>query len=229
MSSSLAKIQDVAIDDAKGLASEEIRIEVVDERDTVQVLDMLKEFFFQVRIAYVGPRLFGPEHISTSFIFLLQDEPLNTFLNLGECKELEEYASKSLPERCSFKAVNSKGDIVGVAVNGVISRPVSISLHRREQPIASSQSAEIRFRDYFFLPEKAGERRAGPQLCGRLQACEIQENPQPHGAHRQPVQRIRPVPEHRQLSGRQNPVGELELPGLRHCRQTNGAHNAAYA
>lgn len=49
MSSSLAGIQDVNKDDAKSLASEEIRIEVVDEADADKVLDMLKEFFFQVR------------------------------------------------------------------------------------------------------------------------------------------------------------------------------------
>lgn len=50
---------------------------------------------------------------------------MNTYLDLGECKELEEYTLKSLPDGCSFKAVNSKGEIVGVAMNGIVKKPVS--------------------------------------------------------------------------------------------------------
>lgn len=55
-----------------------------------------------------------------------QDEPMNTYLNLGECKELEEYSVKNLPDKCSFKAVDSNGKIVGVSMNGIINKPVII-------------------------------------------------------------------------------------------------------
>lgn len=54
-----------------------------------------------------------------------QDEPMNTFINLGECEELEEYSLKSLSDKCSFKAVNANGEIVGVAMNGIVKKPVS--------------------------------------------------------------------------------------------------------
>lgn len=50
---------------------------------------------------------------------------MNGCLGLGECKELEVFASKSIPERCSFKAVDANGQIVGVAINGVVKKPVS--------------------------------------------------------------------------------------------------------
>lgn len=50
---------------------------------------------------------------------------MNRYLQLGECKELEEYASKSIPERSSFKAVDKNGKIVGVAINGIVKKPVS--------------------------------------------------------------------------------------------------------
>lgn len=64
-----------------------------------------------------------------SLYFLEQDEPLNKFVGLtndGECKDLEEYCLKSIPDRCSFKATDKKsGKIVGVILNGVISKPVS--------------------------------------------------------------------------------------------------------
>lgn len=75
-----------------------ISIELITEDDAEDVLKMLKKFFFK-------------------------DEPLNTFVDLGECKELEKYSTKSLHEHCSFKAVNSRGEIVGVNINGLISRP----------------------------------------------------------------------------------------------------------
>lgn len=54
---------------------------------------------------------------------------MNTFVNLGECKELEEYSLKSLSDKCSFKAVNANGEIVGVAMNGIVKKPVSIINH----------------------------------------------------------------------------------------------------
>ncbi|XP_052899148.1 arylalkylamine N-acetyltransferase 1 isoform X2 [Anopheles moucheti] len=76
----------------------ELSISVITEEDTVDVLDLLKRFFFK-------------------------DEPLNTYVQLGECKELEKYCTKSLGEHSSFKAVNSRGEIVGVILNGTIMKP----------------------------------------------------------------------------------------------------------
>ncbi|XP_058820401.1 arylalkylamine N-acetyltransferase 1 isoform X2 [Topomyia yanbarensis] len=75
-----------------------ISIELITEDDAEDVLKLLKKFFFK-------------------------DEPLNTFVELGECKELEKYSTKCLHEHCSFKAVNSRGEIVGVNINGLINRP----------------------------------------------------------------------------------------------------------
>lgn len=76
----------------------DLSISVITEADTEDVLDLLKRFFFK-------------------------DEPLNTYVQLGECKELEKYCTKSLGERSSFKAVNSRGEIVGVILNGTIMKP----------------------------------------------------------------------------------------------------------
>lgn len=75
-----------------------ISIELITEDDAEDVLKLLKKFFFK-------------------------DEPLNTFVNLGECKELEKYSTKHLHEHCSFKAVNSRGEIVGVNINGLVQKP----------------------------------------------------------------------------------------------------------
>lgn len=47
---------------------------------------------------------------------------------MGECQDLEDYATKSIPDGCSFKALDSKGRIVGVTLNGIIKRPVSLLL-----------------------------------------------------------------------------------------------------
>lgn len=53
---------------------------------------------------------------------------MNVYLEIGDdCKELEEYSIKSLPDKCSFKAVNSNGEIVGVFLNGIVKKPVSIA------------------------------------------------------------------------------------------------------
>lgn len=52
-----------------------------------------------------------------------QDEPLNTYLDLGVCEELENYASKSIKDNCSFKAMSSTGEIIGVFLNGEMKRP----------------------------------------------------------------------------------------------------------
>jgi hypothetical protein len=59
-------------------------------------------------------------------IFLPQDEPLNCYVQLGVCKDLEEYCTKSISDGCSFKAVNADGDIIGVFMNGIIRKPVRI-------------------------------------------------------------------------------------------------------
>ncbi|GAB0096544.1 Dopamine N-acetyltransferase [Sergentomyia squamirostris] len=79
-------------------STEKLRYEPVIEKDTDEILTLLKKFFFK-------------------------DEPLNTYLDLGECKELEQYSTKCIKEKCSFKAVNSRNEIVGVLLNGLIPRP----------------------------------------------------------------------------------------------------------
>lgn len=55
-----------------------------------------------------------------------QDEPLNNFLQLGECPELEVYCTESIPEGTSFKAVTRSGEIIGVSLNGLVLKPVSL-------------------------------------------------------------------------------------------------------
>ncbi|XP_058126033.1 arylalkylamine N-acetyltransferase 1 [Anopheles ziemanni] len=92
---------------SKGLAAGEtelyeidrdLSISVITEADTEEVLELLKRLFFK-------------------------DEPLNTYVQLGECKELEKYCTKSIHEQSSFKAVNSRGEMVGVILNGMITKP----------------------------------------------------------------------------------------------------------
>lgn len=56
----------------------------------------------------------------------LQDEPINTFLNIGECKELEEFSLKCLKDNCSYKAVTKDNEIIGVFLNSLIHRPVRV-------------------------------------------------------------------------------------------------------
>ncbi|XP_053697750.1 arylalkylamine N-acetyltransferase 1 isoform X1 [Sabethes cyaneus] len=94
------KIKSVSIGDVSQPSEIDtnISIELITEEDAEEVLKLLKKFFFK-------------------------DEPLNTFINLGECKELEKYSTKYLHEHCSFKAVNSRGEIVGVNINGMINKP----------------------------------------------------------------------------------------------------------
>lgn len=54
---------------------------------------------------------------------------MNTYLDMGvDCKELQEYSIKSIGDNCSFKALNSDGEIVGVLLNGIVHKPVSTSL-----------------------------------------------------------------------------------------------------
>lgn len=50
---------------------------------------------------------------------------MNTYLDLGECKELENYSIKCISDNCSFKAVATNGEIIGVFLNGIYERPVS--------------------------------------------------------------------------------------------------------
>jgi len=72
-------------------------IENVTEKDGLEVVNFLKKFFFK-------------------------DEPLNKAINLGECKDLEEYSLKCIPYKCSFKAVNTNGEIIGVFLNGLLKK-----------------------------------------------------------------------------------------------------------
>ncbi|EDV37500.1 uncharacterized protein Dana_GF11376 [Drosophila ananassae] len=73
-------------------------IELIRPEDGEAVIAMLKTFFFK-------------------------DEPLNTFLDLGECKELEKYSLKPLTDNCSYKAVDKDGKIIGIFLNGLLRRP----------------------------------------------------------------------------------------------------------
>ncbi|KAH8284584.1 hypothetical protein KR018_004943 [Drosophila ironensis] len=84
-------------------------IELVRPEDGEAVIAMLKTFFFK-------------------------DEPLNTFLDLGECKELEKYSLKPLGDNCSYKAVNKEGKIIGIFLNGLLRRPVGFILLKPRIP-----------------------------------------------------------------------------------------------
>ncbi|XP_013104210.1 arylalkylamine N-acetyltransferase 1 isoform X2 [Stomoxys calcitrans] len=75
-------------------------VELVTHADAEAVLEMLKTFFFK-------------------------DEPLNTYLELGECKDLEEYSVKCIKDGCSFKAVTKTGEIIGVFLNALMQRPAA--------------------------------------------------------------------------------------------------------
>lgn len=104
MDSTLKVSEKLPAIDAAAVDDVPYTIELITEKDADGVLTMLKTFFFK-------------------------DEPLNTFLNLGECKELEEYSLKCIPEKCSFKAVNKQGEIIGVFLNGLMRRPKSDAKH----------------------------------------------------------------------------------------------------
>lgn len=92
-------------------------VDFITEDDVPDVIAFLKTHFFKVRLLFKSKM-----RLCTHKKF--QDEPMNTFLQLGECKELEEYATHCIPENCSFKATNSKGEIIGVFLNGIIKKPV---------------------------------------------------------------------------------------------------------
>ncbi|KAM7360539.1 speck isoform 2-T2 [Cochliomyia hominivorax] len=79
-------------------------VEPVTAEDSDKVVEMLKEFFFK-------------------------DEPLNTYLDLGECKELEEYSVKCIKDGCSYKAVTKCGKIIGVFLNALMHRPQPNAKH----------------------------------------------------------------------------------------------------
>jgi len=88
----------MSTDTTKTECDQTFNVDFITEDDVPEVIDFLKIHFFK-------------------------DEPMNTFLQLGECKELEEYATHCIPEKCSFKATNSKGEIIGVFLNGIIHKP----------------------------------------------------------------------------------------------------------
>lgn len=65
-------------------------------------------------------------------MFYTKDEPLNNYLDLGDCPELEEWSSESIGDTYSFKAINPAGQIIGIIINGVVHKNVGIwCLQRR--------------------------------------------------------------------------------------------------
>ncbi|XP_018782683.1 PREDICTED: dopamine N-acetyltransferase isoform X2 [Bactrocera latifrons] len=93
-------------------------VELITEKDKEAVLAMLRKFFFK-------------------------DEPLNKFLDLGECKELEEYTLKCVKDNCSFKAVHNNGDLIGIFLNGLLKRPPP-SAQLSEKAADSCQHAKFK-------------------------------------------------------------------------------------
>lgn len=53
-----------------------------------------------------------------------QNEPLNVYLKMGDCMELEEWATQNIAECTSFKAVNSEGEMIGIVLNAFMHKPV---------------------------------------------------------------------------------------------------------
>lgn len=45
---------------------------------------------------------------------------MNSYLQLGDCPELEVWATKYLKEGLSFKALNSDGQMIGLIINGLM-------------------------------------------------------------------------------------------------------------
>lgn len=63
---------------------------------------------------------------------------MNKYLDMDDdCKELEDYSTKSIVDNCSFKAVNVEGKIVGVLLNGIVKKPVSISAVHSPQTLST--------------------------------------------------------------------------------------------
>lgn len=82
---------------------------------------------------------------------------MNDYLKMDDCVELEEYATKNIGENCSFKALNARGEIIGVAMNGIIKKPVSVNFIMKiaiefcnEQAIKVSASKENEVKRYDF-------------------------------------------------------------------------------
>lgn len=48
---------------------------------------------------------------------------------MGGCVELDEYATMKIGDNCSFKALNSYGEIIGVTLNAVERKPVGVSTY----------------------------------------------------------------------------------------------------
>ncbi|XP_055382280.1 arylalkylamine N-acetyltransferase 1-like [Condylostylus longicornis] len=73
-------------------------IEVVKEEDADEFYENIKEYF-------------------------LKDEPTCKYLGITHLDEVKKYFEKSLPQKCSFKAVDENGKIIGVVANEVQKRP----------------------------------------------------------------------------------------------------------
>lgn len=81
---------------------EPFQVKPIDEKDIEPVLAFLNKFFFR-------------------------DEPLNINIKLMDgpnatCKELEEYSVSSIKDGLSLKVVSESGALVGVCLNGILSR-----------------------------------------------------------------------------------------------------------
>lgn len=72
-------------------------IEPLTLKDTSETLDFLRKYFFK-------------------------DEPMNKYLDLGECVDVEKFSVKDIKDNCSFKAVNNEGRIIGVFLNALEKR-----------------------------------------------------------------------------------------------------------
>lgn len=53
-----------------------------------------------------------------------QDSPLNKFFKVSPCIEIEDWGENLLKGGYSFKAINFKGEMVGILLNSLISRSV---------------------------------------------------------------------------------------------------------
>lgn len=56
--------------------------------------------------------------------YYIRDSPLNKCLKVYPCPELEDWGCSLLSDGCSFKAIDATGSIVGVLLNGTISKAV---------------------------------------------------------------------------------------------------------
>ena len=70
-------------------------------------------------------------NISQFSRFFFRDEPMNQAINLLEtptsrCLELEEYATSCLDQGVSLAAVDDNGEFVGIVINAIVHRDVSI-------------------------------------------------------------------------------------------------------